>query len=111
MAKSENLIKGLINIGAILGIVAAILCVNASDMVWGIIAPLIVIVLAVLLLMGEGVIPINKKIPVTWIIVLIFGIVFVIMLWGVWVIAPLGWVGGLGGILLIVAALLDKFMK
>ncbi|OLS13555.1 MAG: hypothetical protein RBG13Loki_2835, partial [Promethearchaeota archaeon CR_4] len=75
---------------------------------WGIIAPIIVIVLVVLLIAAKGVIPLKKKIlPETWIVVLIVGIVVLVLLYGSW----FGWgvLGNIGEILLIVSALVEKF--
>ncbi len=101
MAKNAQLLKLLVIVGCILAIIGAIMSF-VSGKAWPIIAGIIIIVLAVLLLAGEGVIPkLTVKLPTTWIVVLIVGIVFIAIGDYLWAL--------IGGILLIVSALLDNF--
>ncbi len=103
MAKDPKLIRLLAIIGCILAIIGAAVGFGLGwwSLAMNIIGGIIIIVLAIFVLANKGLIPLKKKIlPDTWIVTLIVGIV----------IAILGhWLAEIGGILLIVSALLDHF--
>jgi hypothetical protein len=99
MIKDEKNVKILVIIGAIVGIIEAIVAM-ASGNVIPIICGIIVIGLSFFLLTAQGLIRLNKKIPLHWIIVLIIGILFI------WPLVAL-----IGGIILIVAGILDMWIK